>query len=173
MTGAPMSESFVSPAVLIAGGPLRFPRQVERLLGQLGFTDIANIDGSGDGGGDILAPLNGQDWVFQCKWRGKGMLSRAGVDEVNAAVDFYRADRAAVVTNVKPALTRSSEHASSPALVERSTSGRALTCWSSTRRPTHWQALRLREYQTPRSPGCSQTWTRPASRAPHPGHRPR
>ena len=50
-----MGESFVSPAVLIAGGPVRFPRQVERLLGQLGFTDIANIDGSGDGGGDILA----------------------------------------------------------------------------------------------------------------------
>src|SRR5215831_12915288 len=103
MTGAPvMGESFVSPAVLIAGGPRRFPRQVERLLGQLGFADIANIDGSGDEGGDILARLNAQDWVFQCKWRGKGPLPRAGVDEVNGAADFYRSDRAAVVTNVKP-----------------------------------------------------------------------
>ena len=74
-----MGESFVSPAVLIAGGPGRFPRQVERLLDQLGFTDVANIDGSGDGGGDILARLNGQDWVFQCKWRGKGTLSRAAL----------------------------------------------------------------------------------------------
>ncbi|MGH3826869.1 MAG: DEAD/DEAH box helicase family protein [Pseudonocardiaceae bacterium] len=97
-----MGESFISPAVLIAGGPQRFSRQVERLLGQLGFTDIANIDGSGDQGGDILARLNGQDWVFQCKWRGKGPLPRAGVDEVNGAADFYRTSRAAVVTNVKP-----------------------------------------------------------------------
>ena len=143
----PMGESFVSPAVLIAGGPGRFPRQVERLLGQLGFTEVANIDGSGDGGGDILARLNGQDWVFQCKWRGKGTMSRAGVDEVNAAIDFYRSDRAAVVTNVKPgpdAIQRARQLARIGRKIDFWTGADLLELYEAadTR-----QALRLREYQ--------------------------
>jgi len=143
-----MGESFVSPAVLITGGPGRFPRQVERLLGQLGFADVANIDGSGDGGGDILARLNGQDWVFQCKWRGKGTLSRAGVDEVNAAVDLYRSDRAAVVTNVKPgpdAIQRARQLARIGRKIDFWTGADLLELYEAadTR-----QALRLREYQT-------------------------
>ncbi len=143
-----MGESFVSPAVLIAGGPRRFPRQVERLLGQLGFTDIANIDGSGDEGGDILARLNAQDWVFQCKWRGKGPLARAGVDEVNGAADFYRSDRAAVVTNVKPgpdAIRRARQLARIGRGIDFWTGGDLQELYEAA---DYRRAVRLRDYQT-------------------------
>jgi superfamily II DNA or RNA helicase len=142
-----MGEPFVSPAVLIAGGPQRFPRQVERLLGQLGFTDVANIDGSGDRGGDILGRLNGQDWVFQCKWQAKGPLPRAGVDEVSGAADFYRADRAAVVTNVKPgpdAIRRARQLARIGRTVDFWTGADLLELYEAA---DDRAALRLRDYQ--------------------------
>lgn len=143
-----MGEPFVSPAVLIAGGPQRFPRQVERLLAQLGFADISNIDGSGDRGGDILARRKGQDWVLQCKWQARGVLPRAGVDEVNNAADFYRADRAAVVTNVRPG----------PDAIRRarqlSRIGRTIDFWTGSDLVALYEAaddrsaLRMRDYQT-------------------------
>jgi len=94
--------SYVAPATLRGGGPHRFTRQVERLLGQLGFRDVLNVDGSGDKGGDLLAELHGQLWVFQAKWKGRGPIDRAGVDEVCDAQDHYGADRAVVVTNNHP-----------------------------------------------------------------------
>jgi superfamily II DNA or RNA helicase len=94
--------SYLAGPTLRAGGPYRFTRQIERLLGQLGFTEISNIDGSGDHGGDLLAELNGLLWVFQTKWRNHGPIDRAGVEEVCAAQDHYRADRAVVVTNTSP-----------------------------------------------------------------------
>ena len=96
-----MSRSYLAPGSLLAGGPHRFTRQVERLLGQLGFTDVANIDGSGDHGGDLLATLNGRLWVFQAKWSSRGAIGAAGVEEVSAARDHYGAERAVVVTNTR------------------------------------------------------------------------
>lgn len=95
-------KSFMAPAVLLDGGPERLTRQVERLLGQLGFKDVTNIDGSGDEGGDILATLHGKLWVFQAKWKSRGSVGREAVDEVNRAFDYYGAERAAVVTNTRP-----------------------------------------------------------------------
>ncbi|MFG3582233.1 DEAD/DEAH box helicase family protein [Micromonospora chersina] len=97
-----MTGSFLSPDNLQANGPQRFTRQVERLLTQLGFRDVVNIDGSGDMGGDLLGELYGELWVFQCKWRNRGPVPRAGVDEVSAAQDHYGAARAVVVTNTRP-----------------------------------------------------------------------
>ncbi len=97
-----MNESYVNPNLLILGGPDRFTRQVERLLGQLGYTDIMNIDGSGDKGGDLLATIAGTLWVFQCKWQKHGSVPQAGVNEVSEAMDHYRAERGVVVTNVRP-----------------------------------------------------------------------
>lgn len=97
-----MTAGYLSATALRAGGPFRFTRQVERLLGQLGFRNVVNIDGSGDRGGDILAELYGQLWVFQSKWKDHGPISAAGVDEVAAARDHYGADRAVVVTNTQP-----------------------------------------------------------------------
>ena len=94
--------SFLAPRRLVEGGPHRFTRQVERLMGLLGFRDVVNIDGPGDHGGDLLGTLHGQLWVLQCKWKTKGAVDRAAVDEVSGAFEHYGASRAAVVTNTKP-----------------------------------------------------------------------
>ena len=64
------------PRLLLDGGPQRFTRQVERLLGQLGFQDVVNIDGPGDNGGDLLGTRAGRLWVFQTKWKSRGPVPR-------------------------------------------------------------------------------------------------
>jgi superfamily II DNA or RNA helicase len=93
--------SYVAPSLLTEGGPYRFTRQVERLLGQLGFTDVVNIDGSGDRGGDLLATRQGQLWAFQAKWKKGQAVGADAVDEVAWAQDHYGTDRAVVVTNTR------------------------------------------------------------------------
>jgi superfamily II DNA or RNA helicase len=93
--------SYVAPSLLLEGGPYRFTRQVERLLGQLGFTDVVNIDGSGDHGGDLLANRGGKLWVFQAKWKKRQAVGDSAVDEVIKAQDHYGTDRAVVVTNTR------------------------------------------------------------------------
>lgn len=97
-----MTEAYTDPKLLILGGPDRFTRQVERLLGQLGYADIVNIDGAGDRGGDLLARIAGKQWVFQCKWQLRGSVPQAGVNDVSEAMDYYHAERGVVVTNVMP-----------------------------------------------------------------------
>ncbi|MFJ2674718.1 DEAD/DEAH box helicase family protein [Streptomyces sp. NPDC087525] len=92
---------FLAREPLLDAGPLQFPRQIERLLWHLGFTSVVNVDGPGDGGGDIVAKLKGRDWVFQCKWKRRGAISAEAVDEVARARDSYRAHHAVVVTNVR------------------------------------------------------------------------
>ncbi|QKW40164.1 DEAD/DEAH box helicase family protein [Actinomadura sp. NAK00032] len=96
-----MTSGFVDPAFLLGIGPNQFPRQIERLLWHLGFSNVANIDGSGDEGGDLLGHRKGHDWVLQCKWKKQGAVSLAAIDEVAHARDHYRATRAAVVTNTR------------------------------------------------------------------------
>ena len=49
-----MTISFLDPAFLRELGPWGFTRQLERLALHLGFTDIANIDGPHDQGGDLI-----------------------------------------------------------------------------------------------------------------------
>lgn len=93
--------SYVAPSLLLEGGPYRFTRQVERLLGQLGFADVVNIDGSGDHGGDLLATRNGKLWAFQAKWKSRQAVGADAVDEAVAARDHYGTDRAVVVTNTR------------------------------------------------------------------------
>lgn len=92
-------RSFLDPGSLLDAGPLQFPRRIERLLWHLGFTDVAVIDGSGDEGGDVLARRRGGLWVFQCKWKRRGVVGADAVDEVDNARDHYSADQAVVVTN--------------------------------------------------------------------------
>jgi superfamily II DNA or RNA helicase len=92
---------FLDPILLSDGGPRHFVRQIERLLWHQGFTNVANIDGSGDGGGDIVARYRSRDWVIQCKWKARGAVGAQAVDETAAACDLYRAPRAAVVTNTR------------------------------------------------------------------------
>ncbi|AXE80827.1 DEAD/DEAH box helicase family protein [Streptomyces atratus] len=92
---------FLDAASLLDSGPLQFPRRIERLLCHLGFSDVSNIDGSGDEGGDILALHKGETWVIQCKWKRHGAVGADAVDEVARARDHYRAHKAVVVTNTR------------------------------------------------------------------------
>ncbi|MFJ9693152.1 DEAD/DEAH box helicase family protein [Kitasatospora sp. NPDC101183] len=92
---------FLDAASLLDAGPLQFPRRIERLLWHLGFSDVSNIDGSGDEGGDILARHKGETWVIQCKWKRRGAVGADAVDEVARARDHYRAHHAVVVTNTR------------------------------------------------------------------------
>ena len=94
-----MIASFVEPGFLRAMGPSGFTRQVERLLLHLGFTDVVNIDGSNDHGGDLLAIRGGQRWVFQAKWKDSGTVPTNAIEEVINAKAFYKTDHAVVVTN--------------------------------------------------------------------------
>lgn len=90
---------FVDPAFLADVGPAAFSRQIERLLLHLGFTNLVNIDGPNDQGGDILASIAGQRWVFQAKWKATAAVPSSAIDEALRAKAFYGADKAVVVTN--------------------------------------------------------------------------
>ena len=142
-----MTESFLAPHQLLAGGPHRFTRQIERLLGQLGFGDVANIDGSGDAGGDILATRNGKLWVYQAKWKSRGTIGSEAVDEVSNARDQYGADRAVVVTNARPS---ASAHQRAQ---EFARLGREVSFWTGSdlqqllRAADEHRPTRLRDYQ--------------------------
>lgn len=95
-----MSDGFLDPPLLEAGGPYNFTRQIQRLLPLLGFVDVVNIDGAEDMGGDVIGRLKGADWVFQAKWKMKGgTVSESAVDEVVHAMRAYAIDRGVVVTN--------------------------------------------------------------------------
>ncbi len=92
-------RSFVSPQVLLLGGPRGLSHATERILWHLGFADVRLIDGANDGGADILAVRNREQWVFQCKYSSRGAIDRDGVDDAERARSRYGADHAAVVTN--------------------------------------------------------------------------
>lgn len=90
---------FMDLAFLREETPQGFGRQVERLLPLLGFEDVVNIDGSGDGGGDVIARRGGRDWVFQSKWKLNRAVDVDAVDECFNAMQVYGIDRGVVVTN--------------------------------------------------------------------------
>lgn len=94
--------AFLEPRALLAAGPRRFNRSIQRLLLNLGFDDVRVIDGAGDGGGDILAHRGTDFFVFQCKWTTGASIGREAVDEVEAARVRYATSRAVVVTNARP-----------------------------------------------------------------------
>jgi superfamily II DNA or RNA helicase len=133
--------------MLLSGGPYRFTRQVERLLGQLGFVDVVNIDGSGDHGGDLLGWRGRRLWVFQAKWRASGSVDADAVDEVSSAYDYYGADKAVVVTNAKPS-SGARQRAKELARL-----GRSVDFWTGEdlqqllRAAPEHSPLRLRDYQ--------------------------
>ena len=90
---------FLSPAALLRGGPSGLTRATERALWHLGFTDVRVIDGAGDGGADLLAVRDREQWVVQCKFSSRGAIDRTGVDDAERARSRYGADHAVVVTN--------------------------------------------------------------------------
>ncbi|WP_328914435.1 MULTISPECIES: DEAD/DEAH box helicase family protein [unclassified Streptomyces] len=89
----------MAPDFLRAVGPFGFTRQLERLALHLGFTNVVNIDGANDQGGDILATREGHLWVFQAKWKAGAAVPPTAIDEVLEAKAHYGADQAVVVTN--------------------------------------------------------------------------
>ncbi|MBH1932775.1 restriction endonuclease [Streptomyces sp. AV19] len=142
-------SGFLTAASLLDVGPLQFPRRIERLLWHLGFTDVSNIDGSGDQGGDILARLKGETWVLQCKWKRNGAVGSEAVDEIARARDHYRAHHAVVVTNTRfsPEARRRSN--------DLARLGPKIMLWAGTdlstsfdRLPDHFGKVTLRPYQT-------------------------
>lgn len=144
-----MTESFVDPRQLIVGGERRFAPQVERLLGLLRYSDIVNIDGTGDMGGDLLASIAGTSWVFQAKWQKQGSVPKSAVDEVSVAMDHYRADRGVVVTNVKPsrdALARAQVLARTGQQIDFWSGADLAQLWEQS--PEHPPRVRLRKYQS-------------------------
>jgi superfamily II DNA or RNA helicase len=143
-----MTDAYVDPRLLILGGPDRFSRQVERLLGQLGYTDIINIDGSGDKGGDLLATIAETQWVFQCKWQRRGSVPQAGVNEVSEAMDHYRAVRGVVVTNTAPSRDADSRRKALARIGQRIdfwTGHDLMQLWEQS--PDRGPRIRLRDYQ--------------------------
>ena len=92
-------SGFLSPGALLAGGPRRLTRSLERALWHLGFIDVRVVDGAGDEGADILAVRDREQWVVQCKWSSRGPVNRTGVDDAERARARYGADKAVVATN--------------------------------------------------------------------------
>ena len=93
---------FLSSERLVAGGPGEFTRTLERLLPLLGFTQVVNIDGANDQGGDLLAYYGRELVAIQAKWRQdpiRGSVSEDAVNEVSRAIDAYGAASGIVVTN--------------------------------------------------------------------------
>ncbi|WP_420168493.1 DEAD/DEAH box helicase family protein [Streptomyces violaceoruber] len=94
-----MSAVFLSADELLKGGPGGLTHAVERTLWHLGFNDVRVIDGAGDHGADLLAVRGREQWVFQCKWKAGGKVDRSGVDDLERARTWYRADKAVLITN--------------------------------------------------------------------------
>ena len=132
-----MTDSFVDPRQLILGGERRFTAQVERLLGLLRYSDISNIDGSGDEGGDLLATIAGQTWVFQAKWQKQGSVPQG--PSMRSPTRWTTTARTAASSSPTfvPAGTRWRALRFWLAPASASTSGPAPTCCSSgSRQPT-------------------------------------
>lgn len=92
-------SGFLSQEHLLAGGPKGLTKSTERALWHLGFKDVRIIDGANDGGADILAIRDREQWVLQCKYSSNGLVDKTGVDDAERARTRYGADCAVVVTN--------------------------------------------------------------------------
>lgn len=90
---------FLKPRSLVAGGPRGLTHALERALWHLGFEDVRVIDGRDDGGADLLAVRDRQQWVIQSKWTSRGVIDRSGIDDCERAKSRYRADRCVLATN--------------------------------------------------------------------------
>jgi len=80
-------------------GPAAFGRLIERLLWHLGFSEVTNIDGSGDEGADLVALRDSQRWVFQAKSKQTSPVDSQAVNEARNGMQAFEANRGAVVTN--------------------------------------------------------------------------
>lgn len=84
---------------LLGAGPHGQVKRLERALWHLGFDDVRVVDGSGDGGADILAVKNEEQWVFQSKWSKTNLIDESGVEDIHRAYKHFMADNAVLFTN--------------------------------------------------------------------------
>ena len=94
-----MTPSSIFGTDLQQVSPPAFNRLIERLLWHLSFSEVSNIDGSGDGGADLVGVREGQRWVFQAKSKRSALVDSGAVDELRQGLQIYEGDRGAVVTN--------------------------------------------------------------------------
>lgn len=80
--------------------PAGFARLVERFLWHSRFLNVSNVDGSGDGGADLVGALDGEVWVIQAKWKASTLVDHDAVGELVAGMQKYNAKRGAVATTV-------------------------------------------------------------------------
>lgn len=80
-------------------GPPAFNRLIERLLWHLAFKEVSNVDGSGDGGADVIGVRNGERWVFQAKSKRSTLVEASAVDELRSGLQLFEGNRGAVVSN--------------------------------------------------------------------------
>lgn len=90
---------FLDPQHLLEGGPHGLTHALERALWHLGFSDVRVVDGRDDGGADLLAVRDRQQWVIQSKWTSRGSVDKSGVNDCERAKTRYGADRCVIATN--------------------------------------------------------------------------
>ena len=78
---------------------IEFEQYCAKVLRKNGYRKIRITQGSSDYGADIIARKLGRKWVIQCK-RYNRVVGSDPVQEVVAAMSYYHAKRAAVMTNV-------------------------------------------------------------------------
>ncbi len=77
---------------------IEFEVCVAELLKKIGYRDVTTTKATGDYGVDIIAHKDGHKYVIQCK-RYSISLGVKPVQEVYSGQQYYKADRAVVVTN--------------------------------------------------------------------------
>lgn len=75
-----------------------FEVYVARLLREAAFEDVAGTSTTGDQGADLIAKRNGKTIAIQVKGYA-GTVGNEAVQEIVAALRFYKADEAWVITN--------------------------------------------------------------------------
>ncbi len=75
-----------------------FESYCAKVLKKNGFRSIQVTQGSSDYGADIIAKKHGRKWVVQCK-RYSTVVGSTPVQEISAAMQYYNAKKAAVITN--------------------------------------------------------------------------
>lgn len=77
---------------------LEFEHYCAKLLSENGFTSVKVTQGSGDYGADILATYHGERYAVQCK-KYTDHVGIKAVQEISSARQYYKTDKAAVITN--------------------------------------------------------------------------
>ena len=75
-----------------------FEAYCAKVLKRNGYKNVHVTQGSSDYGADIIARKHGRKWVVQCK-RYSTVVGSAPIQEISAAMQYYQAKKAAVITN--------------------------------------------------------------------------